>query len=383
MALPVRASIRVLCVAGRPGEADNIKWALQPDNQAGSKLGTRLEAETLSIGALSEADLANFDCVVLSNVPGFQTNEVERLHRFVASGGGLILFLGDAVRIDNYNQTLFEDENNRLLPGKLLAFSAYGSYVFDPLNYQHPIVEPFRGVEKAGLLTTPIWKYVRLDASDAQSAKTALAFQNGDAAIVEQPVGFGRAIVFASSASGKSVDRTDGEVLPWSEFHSWPSYVVLVNEMLLSAIAGESLKQNLLVGDVLQGQLENKIQAVKPEMFDPDGRPVTLTITRHERWQSWSAGVVERVGFYEWKRSEAQPLNRKYAVNLDTAESDLAQLTLDQLPHQFQRADHVSNQSEQVALPRRRSLFQYLLMGLVGLLVCESCLSWFFGRQTK
>ena len=96
-----------------------------------------------------------------------------------------------------------------MLPAQLGEPVPLGEYFFDPLEYRHPIVEPFRGHERSGLLTTPIWKYVQLTPLRGGEVRTALAFENGDPAVLEATVGRGHVILLATDASSTSVDAGD------------------------------------------------------------------------------------------------------------------------------------------------------------------------------
>ena len=91
------------------------------------------------------------------------------------------------------------------------------------MGYRHPLLAAFRGREGAGLLTTPVYQYFKLDVPENSPSKVALAFTNGDPAIVERPVGRGRAILVATSADADPA---------WTVMPVWPSYLPLVQELL-------------------------------------------------------------------------------------------------------------------------------------------------------
>ena len=65
---------------------------------------------------LLEADLASFDGVFLCNVGRVSKEEAAALHRFVHRGGGLVVFAGDQVLAENYNELLAGDALSRVLP---------------------------------------------------------------------------------------------------------------------------------------------------------------------------------------------------------------------------------------------------------------------------
>ncbi|MEX2026425.1 MAG: BatA domain-containing protein, partial [Pirellulaceae bacterium] len=266
LSVPVREAIRVLCVYGRPGETRHIALALSPQRTDRPAVRVTEAGES----TILESDLATYDCVVLGNIGRFSRDEAAVLTQYVRSGGGLIVFLGDQAQLDNYNQELGgEREGERLLPARLLALSEEAKYGFDPLEYRHPIVSPFRGFDKSGLLTTPIWKYVRL--APSEQASVALEFSGGDPALVEERIGRGICLLFASAASPQSVDPMANPPTPWTAFASWPSFPPLIQEMLLRAISGREEGRNVRVGDELVGTLPSGTSASAVQLSGPRG----------------------------------------------------------------------------------------------------------------
>jgi hypothetical protein len=145
LSVPVRESIRVLCVYGRPGETRHIALALSPERSDRPAVRVAEAGESVIL----ESDRAEYDCVVLSNIGRFSRDEASVLAQYVRSGGGLIVFLGDQAQLDSYNQELGgERSGERVLPARLLALSEEAKYGFDPLEY-YPIVGPFRGSTRA------------------------------------------------------------------------------------------------------------------------------------------------------------------------------------------------------------------------------------------
>src|SRR5690606_20077252 len=122
--------------------------------------------------------------------------EVVLLSNYVNQGGGLVVFLGDRVLADAYNEAFVSQRNlgdmvrkvalqraaqepapedRALLPAAIGELVTGENAGIDPLEYRHPIVAAFRGRERAGLLTTPIMSYLRLTPHVEQGAQVALA----------------------------------------------------------------------------------------------------------------------------------------------------------------------------------------------------------------
>jgi len=372
LSVPVRESIRVLCVGGRPGETRHLALALAP---------RRSMADSLSIveapeSRLLEHHLAQFDCVFLCNIGRISAAEADVLRRFVHRGGGLVVFLGDQVQPQSYNELLAGAADSRVLPARLQEAVKSGTYRVDPLDYRHPIVAPFRDFEQAGLLTTPIWKYIRLAA--LEDAQVAAALGTGDPLIVEGKFGRGRSVLFATAASPQSLDQSNDPPTPWTAFSVWPSFPPLVHETLHESLAGHSEVRNLVVGEELTSTpaataTEQVLSITGPEGLD---QRLHLDFTDDEaRWR-FAANIS---GVYEIHGQE--PVQR-FAVNVNPRESDLARLDPKLLPSQFSRGP-LDQVDEEAMLPagNAAAYFRWLLGVVLALLVAEPCLAWHFGGR--
>lgn len=391
LSVPVRETIRVLAIEGRPGAARHLALALQPETSD----RPRVRVETRGENTLAETDLSSFDCVLLANVARFSREEAGVLHDFVAAGGGLIVVLGDQVQIDSYNQELGGSvvdrsainrsdrgaisDTRRLLPAKLLELAATDRYFFDPLQYRHPIVEPFRGFEQSGLLLTPIWKYVRVQPDPAGSARVAVAFQNGDPAIVDETIERGRVVLLTTAASPDSLDRTVSPPLPWTAFSTWPSFPPLVQEMLSVAVQGRSLHRNLQVGEPIDGVLHGAVADVPLSIVSPDGQSERVRMRIEGDQSRWTFDGTAWSGLYQ--ASFGPPLNttQVYALNVDPRESNLERFDPEMLPSQIFRDVPADHDPLAAAATRPAAYFRYLLGAVLILVLLETFLAWRFG----
>ena len=253
LSVPVRPSMNVLVIRGKPGAGDHVAFSLGTGRPSEQIVHVDVAAEN----ALVERDLAEYDAVFLANVARLGRDEAAVLHQYVMSGGGLIIILGDQINVESYNRQFFSGEDTpRLLPAKLVGFSASGDWRFDPRGYEHPLMDAFRGHGNTGLLTRPIWKYVKLDVPAASEAQVALWLDNGDPAIVEEQIGRGRVLVMATTASDHSKDRTVNPPMNWSSLLSWPGLPPLMQEMFALAASGkyDQSKRTRRSADYLQRQ---------------------------------------------------------------------------------------------------------------------------------
>ena len=226
------------------------------------------------------------------------------------------------------------------------------------------------------MLTTPIWKYIEL--KPFPEAKTALAFRGGDATIVEEKLQKGRSIIFATAASPESLDPVSQH--PWTAISSSFSFIPLVQEMLLYATSRRDEGRNLQVGDDLVGMFPASPPQTPLTMLLPDGRNERLSLVAKgdESLWSYSGGAIS--GSYEARLGTPTKSTQRFALNVNTRESDLERLPADLLPSQF-NLDVQGDIGSPAILPgSTESFFRELLLGVLILLACESVLAWRMGR---
>lgn len=370
LAVPVKEQVSVLCVGGATADARYLANALNPNPESGGPIKTTIITE----GALAETDLANFDAVFLSNVAQLTSDESTRLARYVEQGGGLAVFLGDRVVPESYNEAQAGDAP--LLPAQLGEPVAEGRFGLSPLEYRHPIVAPFRGRERAGLLSTPIQMRFELQvdksAGDART-EVALATPGGEPLVVTAPRGSGRVVLVGTAGSMASVDAA-GQ--PWTMWPAWPSFLPIVREILAYAIAGEQTAQRTIVGQpiaITNGTPGNAIEIVRP-----DGRKATASAVDGTSGARWSYADTDRNGIYTWR--DAQGGEQFIAVNVDPRESDLATIDAGRLPAELQATAETGHASSTSGGAARAGWQRSLLWSALALVLVELGLAWRFGR---
>lgn len=380
LVLAVKPAIPVLAVDGRysgepfGGAAGYLRFALAPRDDDPSHAMVR--PDVVPESALLETDLARYDAVFLCDVAQFTTSEARAVTAYVRGGGGLIVFLGDRVAADRYNRQL--GGKDRLLPAALGKVVGQVKPGIDPLDYRHPIVAPFRGRERAGLLTTPLDKYVTLTVPADSTARVALATASGDPLVVERPFGRGRVILVATSADTS-----------WTAMPMWPSYVPVVQELLAYAIAGRAAQRGALVGQPLGATVSASTVGASGTIETPDGRTEPLRLRAEGDATGWSFDDTMTGGIYTARFGQSTGQGELYAVNVDTVESDLEKLSEEQLraevlpgvPLDYQTTWQAAADVSPSHLGRRAVLARALLYGVLVLLFVETFLAWRFGSR--
>lgn len=387
LAVPVRRGMSVLCIEGCPsgkpfgGACDYLAVALAPGGE--SNLAPSIEVEVVPESAVLERDLSRYDCVALCNVAQFTSGEADVLSAYLQAGGGLVFFLGDQVKADRYNRELGPGAKteNRLLPAELGAVVETPKGRLDPLEYGHPMVRAFRGAENAGLLTTPVNKHVRLAVPPDTRARVALRLPGGDPLIVEQAVHRGRVVLVATSADAS-----------WTVMPLLPSYVPLVQEIVAFCLTDGTADRNTTVGKPLRGVIPSAGDLNAIALRSPDGQRHEVRLTGSGNQREWSFLGTWQSGVYAVRAAAPDASEQLFAVNVDTAESDLAQLGLDRLrgeawsdiPFEYRTTWQEPEQLKAVALGGRRARLHVLLLAVaLILLLSETFLAWRFGYHTQ
>ena len=369
----VRDQWNLLCVEGKAGSARNVALALAPTDDSSFLV------RTVPGHRIDEVALRDYDVVLLCN-PGRMTGQIAaQLRDYLRLGRSVVMFLGDLAVPDNFNELLGgRDGNDRLLPVLLVEPTSYLTWRLAPADYRHPIVDVFRGQERSGLLTTPIWKYMRLMKPGGSSAKVALAFDSGDPAIVEHDVLGGHFTLVAFPASDKSTSIAEGVPRPWTAWSAWPSFPPLVQEMLAHTLSKQSVLQNVRVGQPISATMP----VTSSQRFVDIRKPGGTTKRVHVEDQGtprWSFSETFRSGVYGASIDDAGDM--KFAVNLASSEEGkLGRIAIAELPDQFrERAVTASEESSKLQLDQK-PLFRWMLGLLLVLLCTESFTAWYLGN---
>jgi hypothetical protein len=400
LAVPIRRAIRALCIDGRPaggpfhGAADYLALALAPTTTEEiaianpspdepiaptiSAVPASVQAEIAPENALLERNLSAYDCLFLCNVAQFNASEAHALDAYLQGGGSVVVFLGDQVLPDRYNQELGVAVESRaggphILPAQLGNVVARPQYHLDPLDYQHPILHTFRGRGQTSLLSTPVFKHVQLKLPKNSRAATVLSLGDGDPLVVEQRVHRGRVVLVGTSADPS-----------WTAMPLWPSFVPLVQKTLAWCVSTQLRQRNLTVGEPLDAMVAAPAGAGSVQVQTPDGRSRPASLSNTGEGFALSYADTAQSGVYTLKFGSAAKRSETFAVNVDTAESDLAQVSADELrsevwpgvPFDCQTSwQDVGATAAIVASPAAKSrLHVNLLYAALGLLLAETFL---------
>lgn len=384
-----RKNLTVLIVNGQPSDENSddsavfLSTALSPSTE---RLTWRGMTKTTVIrdNELPQQNLADYACVILSNVALITPREAEKLMAYAAEGGGVVFFMGEQVQAANYNNLLF-DIDRPLLPARLDGPLLKGAeptsgHIFDPLAYKHKLLSDFRGNTNGGLTSAITWNYMKTtlpanQRAGMESADVALAYSSNDAAILEKR--FQKGIVFLVTTSAN---------LNWGTWPLQSSFPPLVHQLVRLAAAGGNSEAVLKVGEPYVSVIPSQLFKVEATVTLPRNETRPASIVEQDGRLQVSFGQTDRSGWY--RLDYGAPLNRSdfFAVNTDIAESDLATVTADELRNElfpetrfsYRRgwSPTAANQVSTDASPNQ--LVYWLLLAALGLLLVEQLMAWQF-----
>lgn len=104
LAIDVPKSVPILIVDGNPSGEDGSYVA---DAIAADPSATGYSATVENVEFLRKRSLQSYACIYMLNIAELPADSIDALEKFVAGGGGLAWYLGDAIRPAHYNDALF------------------------------------------------------------------------------------------------------------------------------------------------------------------------------------------------------------------------------------------------------------------------------------
>ena len=310
--------------------------------------------QTAPDGALRAGAVA----ALLDVVPS--ASDARRLHRFVEAGGGLLVVLGG--RSGGWRGDAAE-----LLPGTVGG--TVEREIAEPgriatIQYGHRIFENFRAPRAGDFTSARMYRYRELDVPDASAVLAR--FDDGRVAIAEKRIGAGRILVLSSPLDNL-----------WSDLPVQPVFAPFVREVTAYLAGSRAVNTWRTAGEVVDAAilLEGAPVAAKGEVvvLSPSGERSAIPA---------AAGgllALNEQGFYQ-VRAPGQSASRPVAVNVNPSESDPARLPESELRSAIlttgtTRTAQAVDSTTPLENERRQSLWWYLLIGSVILLVAESFIS--------
>ncbi|MCA9077093.1 MAG: BatA domain-containing protein [Planctomycetaceae bacterium] len=374
----VRRLVEVTLVDGEPGlgafesELDFLAIALTAGN-APWQMNTVLASEwaTQPIGAP--------DVIVLGNVERLEPDRVRQLEQLVSAGTGLMIFGGEQLDIEAYNETLFKGGEG-LLPVRLSEIKDADTtgLVIEPhaVSPLSPLLK--LSAESLGRVRPRRFISTSVDEEPGADVRVLARWNNpaSSPAVIEKRFGDGRVMFWTMTA-----DRD------WSDWPTEASFV-LAMRMAADSVAARILRwENVTTGQPLRFPLDPEFAPQTAKLsVPPTGDEVSLSIERAEGTDPMLlSAATRRAGHYTalWEAAGIGEKTHPFAASPDVTDSRLERIDtaglepfLGRLTPQLIR---FSGESIDVATAGTE-LWRSAVLALVSLIVVESLLAPWVGR---
>jgi hypothetical protein len=329
-ALHAQDKLNILVVDGDPqtalvrSETFFLSRALNPagDQNTSLYLPTVIVAD--SLGAVS---LESYQVVVLCNVAVISEAVAQKLRSFLSQGGGLLIFTGDRLQLDSYNQRLAQSLPAQLRE-KRLAPEASAEKI-GKIASSHPALENFSDpILQESLSSSRVWGYFR-GAAAGKSVLVSLA--NGDPLILEQKVGSGTVIFVGTSA-----DRD------WTDLPVKTAYLPLMQSFTNYLAGGRrgALDSGVSVGSTKEIALPASVVGKSIRISKPNKQESQVAVVADKDQSVARFEENEQAGFYRVALPAAADktpaVAQIYAVNPPFLESRLDKISESELQAKLQ-----------------------------------------------
>lgn len=313
--------------------------------------------ETKSAGSVNPSEIGQYRVVILNDA-AISPALAAGLIKFVEGGGGLIIAAGPHTEAASFNQAF-----GAAAPAKLdEAVQLRGDYVtMSEIKTDHPIFDVFR--QSGRLASARVFGYHK--STPREGAAVLARYEDGNPALIEAAQGTGKILLFTSTFDAS-----------WNDLPLTPLYLPLIRQMTRflgerETKAWNPVGQAFTVAVAKDGSL--------PAVDSPSGERLT------ERKQTATGELIvnaKEPGFYRLRYSDVSDFA---AVNLDSKESDLTKLNVDEFIASVTGADpkaQTAAANEKLTneeVESRQRVWWWLLIVALLLFLTEAILS----RRTR
>src|SRR6266404_2135695 len=259
----------------------------------------------LTVKSAGSVNPSEFDAsrVVIVNDASISEGLAASLKGFVERGGGLIIAAGKHTDAGEFNRALGPIAPAQL--GETVQSRGYG--LMSQVKADHPVFGVFA---RSGRLTsTRIYGYHR--ATTKEGTLTLAALDDGSPIVIEGSAGRGKVLLLTTTLD-----------TAWSDLPLTPMFLPLLRQML-EYLGGRESAASYTIGQAFTTPADK--DGSLPAIDSPSAKRIDDARKTSSGEQSLDAGEI---GFYRLRYRDRDEFA---AVNLDTKESDLTKLSVDEL----------------------------------------------------
>ena len=315
--IPSRLNITVVSGQNRP--ADFIITALRSSTGAGEE--SLIHIDEIAEAKLPLLDFKNVDVLICADVRSISRSDALRIKDFLTRGGGVVLYPGDDLDLQNYNTELV-----RLLeipPFETITRIPAGQapLSFKGIDLDHPLFETMFETEargrksKPGTIESPAITSA-LRRQTGRQGRTLIGLSDGGTFLSEYRIGQGNLLVYSVAPNPA-----------WSDFPIKGIFAPLTYRSVMYAGIGEEAGTGYLTGDA-PGITLKRTQAGSAQfkLVSPDSVEDLLQATAPSGKDDHGGGRTFTVkpflipGVYQLKAEKTSLMS--LVVNVDKLESD-------------------------------------------------------------
>jgi len=303
LSVEVREKVAALLVDGQPGatplsgQAGYLAKALHPvsgsldDLKRPAALGgeaSLVEAKVISSAEFAGEVLGDYDVIALCDVARLSARQWEQLREVVARGTGFLVFGGDLLNVEHYNEFARAD-SAPLLPGTLSPSVPLGARPdaaggFKLSERIHPIVAEFARFPDSGLFTARVDRYLPLT-PNASGSEVVLRFSDGAPALAVGAHHLGRVAFMATTAN-----------MAWNTLPAKGDYVSLMLNITAFLAPQRGAQRNVLAGGTLREPINASESGLPLRVITSDGERHDPRLVAEQGMMFLTYGPIESVG---------------------------------------------------------------------------------------
>jgi hypothetical protein len=355
LAVEVPEENPVLIIDGAPGGEQGTYIA---DALAADKSVTGFATVVDGPDHLRKSPLERFHLIYLVNVPELQADGLDALEKFVAAGGGLVWFMGDAVRPAYYNDKLFRDGTG-LFPARLGGAPAHlprdpsQTTGADIAASNHSLFHILSGEQNPFVDVVFVNEYYPLDRQwlaeqlpGSINVKLVASLRDRSPLVLEHTYGKGRVVTCLTSA-GPLLTPEGEQWNNWANGPAAPSYAVFQLDLAKYVARSDRTLPRRTVGESIGETFSRTLYQDTVEFISPDDQVTqikAIELPADEEISTAGAAPTVRPLSVTFRDTDApgiygvrlttqdrQPIEKLVAYNVPVEEGQLMLVTDEQI----------------------------------------------------
>jgi hypothetical protein len=300
------------------GDSRSLGLYLRTGIEALAESGNHvLDLSRRSAGAVTGRDFQDADIVFLAGIPELPDAMLASLEARVHAGCGLVVFLGNKINADFYQNRFFNSLQpaEGLLPapvktGPDLIVSEGNPGRLTGVPWNHPLLAPLHDPVLGDLSQTRFRFHAGFSRPPGAQDTVLMRIDDDTPALIEHPLGAGRVLFFNTTADDS-----------WSDLPRRSSFVPLLDR-LLAYLSGPGSRRSFSVGDTVVLPLADWKADERVSVVTPSESKVTPRLSTAAGKTFLHLNLVSAPGVYRVERT-ASAKNLEFVVNVGRGDSIL------------------------------------------------------------